>query len=100
MHNAARAVQFPPQEVAVSFARSLAGAALMAVLTAGSGSAATAPSPVVAWKPRAWSPPATAAAGLRVAIDPVDGTRSLPAAPATSFAKPRSLPMLLRADGS
>ena len=38
---------------------------------------------LVAWKPRAWTP-ATANAlqgqGLRVAIDPVDGTMSMPAA--------------------
>ncbi len=36
---------------------------------------------VVAWKPRAWSPPAqnvSTAQGLRVAIDPVDGTLSMP----------------------
>jgi hypothetical protein len=38
---------------------------------------------VVAWKPRAWSPPALNASttqGLRVAIDPVDGTLSMPTA--------------------
>ena len=37
---------------------------------------------LVAWKPRAWAPPATilpaASAGLRVARDPVDGTLSMP----------------------
>jgi hypothetical protein len=36
---------------------------------------------VVAWKPRAWSPAALSPAssqGLRVAIDPVDGTLSMP----------------------
>ncbi len=38
---------------------------------------------VVAWKPRAWSPSARNLAmsqGLRVAIDPVDGTLSMPTA--------------------
>src|SRR5262245_53090323 len=35
---------------------------------------------VVAWKPRAWAPPAPAgAAGLRVEIDPVDGAMGMPA---------------------
>ena len=38
---------------------------------------------LVAWKPRAWMPPATAVAtsspGLRVERDPVDGTLSMPA---------------------
>ena len=46
-------------------------------------SAVTAAHSAVAWKPRAWSPsalPTTAAQGLRVAIDPVDGTLSLPVA--------------------
>ena len=36
---------------------------------------------VVAWKPRAWAPTAANASlaqGLRVAIDPVDGTMSMP----------------------
>ena len=35
---------------------------------------------LVAWKPRAWTPAgATGSAGLRVAIDPVDGTLGMPA---------------------
>ena len=35
---------------------------------------------LVAWKPRAWAPPAAvAAAGLMISIDPVDGTYSMPA---------------------
>lgn len=35
---------------------------------------------VVAWKPRAWTPPsAVGVAGLRVEIDPVDGAFSMPA---------------------
>lgn len=46
-----------------------------AQLKPGTASAAA----LVAWKPRAWTPPASAAAGLRVAIDPVDGTLSMPA---------------------
>ena len=37
-------------------------------------------SALLAWKPRAWAPPvASASSGLRVAIDPVDGTLSMPA---------------------
>ena len=35
-------------------------------------------SPAVAWKPRAWRPANVAAQGLRIQIDPVDGTRSMP----------------------
>jgi hypothetical protein len=41
-------------------------------------SLATRVSPTVAWKPRAWQPAAFAAQGLRIQIDPVDGTRSMP----------------------
>jgi len=34
---------------------------------------------LVSWKPRAWMPAASpAAAGLRVSIDPADGTLSMP----------------------
>lgn len=35
-------------------------------------------SPAVAWKPRAWRPNTSLAQGLRIQIDPVDGTRSMP----------------------
>lgn len=35
-------------------------------------------SPAVAWKPRAWRPSASLSQGLRIQIDPVDGTRSMP----------------------
>ena len=40
---------------------------------------------LVAWKPRAWSPSfgTAVAAGLRVAIDPVDGAYAMPAADET-----------------
>jgi hypothetical protein len=72
-------------------------AALLAVLLTGSAhSRATAPratevakshpersaASLLAWKPRAWAPPATMLAsspGLRVERDPVDGTLSMPA---------------------
>lgn len=61
---------------------------------------------VVAWKPRAWTPAAPASAqGLRVSIDPVDGTLSMPSAdelPAGDLRigdeSPRQV--LRRADGS
>jgi hypothetical protein len=38
---------------------------------------------LLAWKPRAWTPPATNSLrsnGLRVSIDPIDGTMGMPAA--------------------
>ncbi len=61
-----------------------------------------------AWKPRAWRPPAHSAAaaqGLRVAIDPVDGSMSMPtdegAAPAVlSEGELPPLVRILHADGT
>ncbi len=53
------------------------------VMTAAAVTPRTLASPaLVAWKPRAWTPLAAAARisqGLRVAIDPVDGTFGMPA---------------------
>jgi len=63
----------------------VAGAAQACPDHASKKTAALKPTPsaaaLVAWKPRAWQPASTApvtAAGLRVAIDPVDGTLSMP----------------------
>ncbi len=62
---------------------------------------------VVAWKPRAWTPLALSAKqaqGMRVAIDPVDGTMSMPAADdATQWVvidDGTPIPMRTRANGS
>jgi len=61
-----------------------AGTALACPSDSGAKSAAALTPPpshaaVVAWKPRAWTPPA-ASAGLVVSIDPVDGALGMPAA--------------------
>jgi len=62
---------------------------------------------LLAWKPRAWTPvgaTATRAAGMRVAIDPIDGTLSMPAADdATQLVvidDGAPIPVRLRANGS
>lgn len=60
---------------------------------------------LLAWKPRVWSPPAGAAQGLRVAIDPVDGAMGMPPAdelPARSVVVADDAPVSIyrRADGS
>ena len=88
-------------------------AALLATLVAGGAHAAvssTSPTralSLVAWKPRAWAPPAqgvAASAGLRVAIDPVDGTLGMPApaelAPLAVFRDDAPVHMTYRANGS
>ena len=62
---------------------------------------------LLAWKPRAWTPPAAvAAAGLRVSIDPADGTLGMP--PSNELATSstvgeedmRPVSLLRRPDGS
>ena len=68
----------------------------------------TAPaSPLVAWKPRAWRPAgAPVAQGLRVAIDPVDGTLGMPepgqfdASAGVGEEDLRPVSMIRRANGS
>ena len=57
--------------------------------------------PLVAYRPHAWAPPVTASAawaGLRVAIDPVDGTLSMPAAVASDFVRMGDDPAPIRID--
>ncbi len=64
-------------------------------------------SALVAWKPRSWQAPfavPVTAAGLRVAIDPVDGTLGMPAAglvpPGSTVADDAPVELTLRPDGS
>lgn len=77
---------------------------------AAAGLAVAAPargSTLVAWKSRAWAPAAamlTTVGGLRVAIDPLDGTLGMPAAatlsPQVGIAEDAPLRLTLRPDGS
>lgn len=60
---------------------------------------------LVAWKPRAWTlPGAPGAAGLRVSIDPADGTLGMPASDELSTSAGeedmRPVSMIRRANGS
>ena len=57
---------------------------------------------VVAWRPRAWRPAVGTGSRAQIAIDPIDGAISMPAAssPANLPGAPGALPMTLRPDGS
>ncbi len=96
----------------VTLAALAAGSVQAAPDSSSSAAAMTAPlaahaSALVAWKPRAWQAPgagALTAAGLRVAIDPVDGTLGMPMAGALSpesfVADDAPVKLTLRANGS
>ena len=79
--------------------RQLCRFAGLAMLIAGTAAAHGRVAGVVAWKPRAWQPPAgTASAGI--AIDPVDGVLGVASMAAASRTAGIRLPETFRADGS